>query len=240
MSLIVAAGTLGFASAYAQDTGPTDQIQTNPPPPAQVQEYENTAPQTNPPPEGYTAPEQTPPPPPPLPPNQEYTTPEQAQANPPANEEDNREHLYHAGEVSIDAFGAGMLHSFVNRSGSFSRRSTMWGGGAGANFFFTKYIGVGGEFMAVGSKYANTPIGNLTALGNVIFRYPIGKTGLAPYAFGGAGYQFSGINQFVGGGGFGLEFRPVKHIGLFVDAEWLAAHKTSGFGVGRAGIRFSF
>jgi hypothetical protein len=216
MSLVAVVGTLGCVSAYAQNSMNSDQTQPNPPPSAPPN-----------PPQESTPPNQP----------QEYTTPEQAQQTQPEN---GRWNLYHGCEFSVDAFGAGLLHSYEIRNGEFSRRNTRWGGGVGANFFLTKYFGVGGDFLAIASRNANTAIGNLTALGNVIFRYPIGETGLAPYAFGEMGCQFAGINQFVGGGGFGLEFRPIEHIGVFVDASWLAAGRTRGFGLGRAGIRLSF
>jgi hypothetical protein len=167
--------------------------------------------------------------------NPTYTTPEEAQTTPqPAP--DDRWHLYHPCELSVDGFGMASLHEYDFNNGVRARRDLRWGGGAGINFFFTKYIGVGGDAYAVSTHHSFVD----TTTGNLIFRVPIADTGIAPYIFGGAGYQFAGIDQLVGGGGLGVEFRLVQHFSLFVDARYLAAAKTADFGVGRAGVRISF
>jgi hypothetical protein len=168
---------------------------------------------------------------------QDYTTPEQAQTSPPPPQyQYDRWHLYHPYEFSIDGFGMGALHEYDFNNGVRARHDLRWGGGAGINFFFTKYIGVGGDAWAVDTHHSFVD----TTTGNLIVRFPIADTGLAPYIFGGAGYQFEGIDQLVGGGGVGLEFRMVPHFSIFVDARYLAAAKTDDFGVGRAGVRLSF
>lgn len=171
-----------------------------------------------------------------------YNAPEQTQTAPPDQDhwhhwyDEDREHMYHACELSVDVFGVGYLHSHDFNNGVNARHDLKFGGGAGVNFFFTKCIGIGGDFGATTFKhnFVNTVNGSL------IIRFPIGDTGIAPYVFGGAGYQFQGIDQIIGGGGAGVEFRLCPHFGVFVDARYFAAVKTEGFGEGRAGIRLSF
>jgi hypothetical protein len=166
-----------------------------------------------------------------------YNTPEQAQTSPPPNDHwEHYGHLYHGDEFSVDLFGVGTLHSSYFENGAEARHNLQFGGGAGANYFLTRHLGIGGDFFSLSFHRSFVD----TTTGNLIFRLPIADTGLAPYIFAGAGYQFQGIDQIVGGGGVGIEFRPCPHFGIFVDARYLAAVKTRDYGVGRAGIRLSF
>jgi hypothetical protein len=125
---------------------------------------------------------------------------------------------------------------YLNHPGGFVKKDVRWGGGAGVNYFFTKDLGIGGDFDVTSKA---SPIVDTTT-GNLIFRIPLEKLHLAPYIFGGAGYQFQRIDQFVGGGGVGVEFRLCDHIGVFCDGRYLAAKKSQGYGMGRLGLRVSF
>jgi hypothetical protein len=165
-----------------------------------------------------------------------YNAPEQAQTAPPKGDHWDHEHLYHAGEMSVDLYGVGLLHESDFDNGERARHDLSWGGGAGINFFFTRYIGIGGDADAITFHHSFVD----TTTGNLILRFPIDDTGLAPYIFGGAGYQFQGIDQVIGGGGIGLEMRILPHFSFFVDARYMAAQKTDDFGIGRAGVRLSF
>jgi hypothetical protein len=164
---------------------------------------------------------------------QAYSTSEPAQ---PASRDDDTD-LYHACEFSIDGSVIGALHEYDFNDGGLHRRNYRFGGDAGANFFFTKYIGIGGDAYALTT---HNPTFVDTSVGNLIFRIPIGNTGIAPYFFGGAGYEFEKVNQVVGGGGVGLEIRLVPHFSIFADARYLAAAKTADYGYARAGVRISF
>lgn len=170
---------------------------------------------------------------------QDYTAPETAQTAPPppSSEPYWRGDLYHPCELSLDGSFVGALHEYDFNNGGLHRKNYRFGGDVGANFFFTRYIGVGGDAMALAGYH---PSFVDTVMGDLILRMPIGNTGLAPYIFGGAGYEFERVDQLVGGGGVGLEFRPVPHFGFFVDARYLAAVKTADYGIGRAGVRISF
>jgi hypothetical protein len=165
---------------------------------------------------------------------QDYTTSEQAS---PERSSDSDLDLYHDCEFSIDGSAVGVLHSYDFNGNGLNRKNYRFGGDAGANVFFTKYIGIGGDAFALAG---NTVTFVDTVTGNLIFRVPIGNTGLAPYVFGGAGYQFEGIDQIVGGGGVGLELRLVQHFSIFADARYLAAVKKSDYGFARLGVRISF
>jgi hypothetical protein len=167
---------------------------------------------------------------------QNYNAPEQAQPAPSDDTWDHYGHLYHAGEASVDLFGVGLLHESDFHNGALARHNLRYGGGAGVNFFFTRFIGIGGDADSITFHHSFVD----TTTGNLIFRIPIPGTGLAPYIFGGAGYQFQGIDQIIGGGGAGLELRLVPHFSIFVDARYMAAVKTQDFGIGRAGVRLSF
>lgn len=170
---------------------------------------------------------------------QNYNAPEDAQTAPPDDDHWHHwdhEHLYHAGEMSLDMYGVGLLHESDFNDGARARHNLRYGGGAGVNFFFTRFIGIGADADAITFHHSFVD----TTTGNLIVRFPIPGTGLAPYMFGGVGYQFQGIDQIIGGGGFGLELRLVPHFSIFVDARYMAAVKTDDFGIGRAGVRLSF
>jgi hypothetical protein len=163
---------------------------------------------------------------------QSDSAPEQASATEPGEYGNG---LYHPCEFSIDGSVVGILHEYDFNGNGLHRKNYRFGGDAGANFFFTQYIGIGADAYAL-AQHAHSFVD--TATGNLIVRFPIGP--VAPYIFGGAGYQFEGVDQIVGGGGVGLEVRLVPHFGIFADARYLAAVKSPDYGLARAGVRLSF
>ncbi len=145
---------------------------------------------------------------------------------------------YTANEFSLDAFG-----SYTAGESKFShlfqtniRHNGNWGGGLGLNYFLTREIGIGGD--------VNMPAdgGNLvdSALGNLIVRLPSEKTGFAPYLFGGGGRGTDRVWQWLGDAGVGLEFRLNPITGVFTDARYVWADKTSDALLLRAGLRVVF
>jgi len=62
-----------------------------------------------------------------------------------------------------------------------------WGGGLDANFMFSRYLGIGVEGYGLA---ADDALGQ--ASGNLIFRYPIPGSRVAPYAYAGGGALFNG------------------------------------------------
>jgi hypothetical protein len=145
---------------------------------------------------------------------------------------------YHAQELSIDAFASGSLgKQYIDHiTGRVLRHDARFGAGVGANYFFTRYLGVGGDV------YSESTRGDFigSAEGNLIARLPIDAINLAPYVFGGAGHQFEQVQQTFGQAGLGVEWRVAPHIGFFVDARYVYADKTENYGVARGGMRLSF
>jgi len=145
---------------------------------------------------------------------------------------------YRDQEFNIDLFGSGALgaQTVENLNGDRFRHRALWGGGGGATFFFLKYLGVGGDFDA--DTHSGRFLDN--ASGNVYLRLPIYNTGLAPYIFGGGGYQFEDVRQGFGDGGVGLEYRFCRHVGIFGDGRWVLPEHTQDYAEVRAGVRISF
>ena len=146
--------------------------------------------------------------------------------------------LYREQEFSIDLFGSGSINNeTINHlSANDVQHHSMVGGGGGMNFFFTRYLGVGGEGEYERSNHHFLDSGS----GNLILRLPVANTGIAPYVFGGGGHQFDQIDQNFGQAGGGIEFRFTRNVGIFVDARYVFAVKTEDYGVGRFGLRLSF
>jgi hypothetical protein len=172
----------------------------------------------------------------------DQTTVVQTEPSPPAvvysNSYTDVNDFYRSHEFSIDVFAAGSLgeQTIDHISGDRVNRNGRLGLGAGANIFFTKYVGIGGD------AYSENTTGPFIDYGNgyLILRFPIPNTGIAPYAFGGGGYQWDPVSQPLAEGGGGVEFRFTPNTGIFVDARYVFADKTDNFGLGRVGFRFSF
>jgi len=112
-----------------------------------------------------------------------------------------------------------------------------WGGGVEADYFFTRYFGLGveGDWLA-----GHDAISSVS--GNLIGRYPFeyGTWAWAPYGFIGGGGQFDSQNAGYGQIGAGAEVRFKSHWGIFSDARWVAHDVFIDYALVRAGIRFNF
>jgi len=148
---------------------------------------------------------------------------------------------YTSQEVSLDLFG-----SYLNPEGKFtdlldtSVEHGFWGGGAGVNYFFTKYLGIGSDFN-ISSKPDDANLVDYV-VGNLYARLPLGNSGLAPYIFAGGGRAMSPIYQWTYGGGVGLEYRFNPTTGVFSDGRFLWGDKGTQYDemVIRAGVRLVF
>lgn len=146
--------------------------------------------------------------------------------------------LFHANELTLDAFGTvsagkSTLDAF---SVSHVKRDGRLGAGLGANYFFTRNFGIGGEAYTENTKHSFVDNAN----GHLMLRIPIDAIHLAPYGFGGGGYQFDPVAQWTLHAGAGLEVRIVRQFGLFADARFVWADKTANYGLARAGVRLGF
>jgi hypothetical protein len=175
--------------------------------------------------------------PPPPPPSQDQTTIVQTEPSTVVVTNET-EPMYRDQEFSIDAFGSLSLgEQFIDKiSSDRIRKNGRLGAGAGVNLFFAKNVGIGADAWSEDTR--GQFIDNVS--GSLIVRLPIGNSGLAPYVFGGGGYEFEPVDQAYGHFGAGLEIRFNPHVGIFVDARYIVPRKTDDFGLGRAGFRFSF
>ena len=148
---------------------------------------------------------------------------------------------YRPNKLSLDAFGTAAIGEYTiehlaNQSPNSVRKDTQFGVGADLNYFATRYIGIGTE--AYSQNTTGVFIDSATA--NLLLRAPLGESGLAPYIMGGGRHQFDDAKYWFGQAGGGLEYRFLKHLGLFVDARVVSPNKTKAYGVGRAGLNYSF
>ncbi len=159
-------------------------------------------------------------------------------------------------ELQLDAFGAYVDGNALDHAGPWQDHG--FGGGIGLNYFFSRYIGVGIEGTAIygrenrqhddrGNQLAepkHTPI--YSANGSVIFRLPIDRLCLAPYAYLGGGVSLDGDEWATGFAGIGVEYRIVpQKVGLFVDGRWTYYGDRYGNGdqnnfLAKVGVRLIF
>lgn len=150
-----------------------------------------------------------------------------------------REELYTANELSLDLGGSytagqrGIEHLFET---SIKGRRGRWGGDVGLNYFFTRELGVGVDINMPDDR------GNLidAISANFIARFPLGKSGVAPYVFGGGGRTTDQIWEWMGQAGLGVEFRLNHTVGIYTDARYQWPETASDSLLFRAGVRLNF
>jgi len=145
---------------------------------------------------------------------------------------------YTANEVSLDLFGSYFAgQRKIEDLFKTNIRHGFWGGGVGVNYFFCRYIGIGGDINIPDDHFGNF-VDNID--GNLTARLPIGNSGLAPYVFGGGGRQTDPLWEWTGHAGVGLEYRFNQVTGVFADARYMWVDKTPDEILMRAGVRFVF
>jgi hypothetical protein len=146
--------------------------------------------------------------------------------------------LFRANETSLDLFGTVSVGQEIINHISRHRveDNGRLGLGLGGNHFFTRNIGLGVDAYTENTQHSF--VDNSSA--NLIVRFPIDAIHLAPYVFGGAGYQFDPSGLWFGQAGGGLEVRFTKNLGIFTDARYVFTDGTRNFGVGRLGLRCAF
>jgi hypothetical protein len=133
-----------------------------------------------------------------------------------------QEDLFRAGEVNLIGFG-----NWVDK------QEDNWGGGVGFNYFFSKYIGLGGSTHW--ENFDGAFIDN--AAGEGYLRMPLQRLPLAPYGVGTGGYSWENEEWFYGVGG-GAEWRFTREFGIFSDIQWLWKESGDRDGLSvRVGIR---
>ncbi len=149
-----------------------------------------------------------------------------------------RADLYRANEFSLDVFGTASLGQYTieHPSGDRVRQNTEFGAGVGLNYFFTRYLGLGGDVYSENT----TGVFIDSASASLILRLPLGQSGFAPYVYGGGGYLFELGDVWFAQVGAGIEYRFTPHIGTFLDARMVWPDETKYYGVARLGVRFAF
>lgn len=152
---------------------------------------------------------------------------------------DESDYLFRANELSLDIFGTVSVgeHTLKHLSPNRVREDGELGLGVGLNYFFLRYVGIGAE--AYSTDVNHTFVEN--ASGNLIIRLPIEPAHIAPYVFGGGGYQWEPGEEWFAQFGGGLDVRVTHNWGLFADARYvIPEHGGNNYGIFRGGIRFAF
>ncbi len=169
-------------------------------------------------------------------------------SNPPAYPPENppppyqppvHQQLFQANELLLDLFGTASVNEQIleNISGQRVTRNGRLGAGGGLTYYMTRNVGIGGDVYTENTEHSF--INNSS--GNLYLRLPFDGVHLAPYIYGGGGYQWEPGEAWFGQFGAGLDIRVTHHWGLFLDARYvMPSRHEDNFGVGRAGIRLVF
>jgi len=146
--------------------------------------------------------------------------------------------LFRANEASLDLFGSVSVNqeTIDHISGERVKDDGRLGLGLGGNYFITRHLGLGADAYTENTQHSF--VDNTSA--SLIVRIPFDAIHLAPYVFGGAGYQFDPSGLWFAQLGGGLEVRIARHVGLFVDARYMFTDGTENVGLGRLGLRLPF
>ena len=169
-------------------------------------------------------------------------------------------------ESQIDSTTNEHIDIGAARHDRFLNRDNALGGGLDVKYFFNKYMGIGAEGFIVDSDFNEGGGG----LGTFTFRYPIGCSRFAPYAWAGGGVTAGGSHtvrffnesnkqngsepefradqrignkhaEAAGQVGAGLEIRITRHIGVMTDFAWnMLSGPDNNFGMARGGVTLSY
>jgi opacity protein-like surface antigen len=153
--------------------------------------------------------------------------------------DDNHEELFRARELSIDLFGGVAVgqETLENFSANEVEEDDELGAGIGANFFITRWLGIGAD--AYTENTAASVVDNTSV--SLILRLPLDEAHLAPYIFAGGGYQFDPDEEEFAQAGAGLEIRVTPNWGLFIDGRYrFYDGSDNDVGIARLGVRLAF
>ncbi|MGO8766643.1 MAG: hypothetical protein ACLQSR_16085 [Limisphaerales bacterium] len=159
--------------------------------------------------------------------------------SPPNNAPEAPAGIFQGNELQLDLFGTASVNEQIlkNISGQRITRNGRLGAGGGLTYYPIRYLGVGGDVYSENTRHRFIN----DSSGNLYLRLPFDAVHLAPYIYGGAGYQFEPGEAWFGQAGAGLDIRVTHHWGLFVDGRYvMPSRHEENFGMGRAGIRLVF
>ena len=133
-------------------------------------------------------------------------------------------------EFQLDVFG-----SYTDGRAN-NPHSDEFGGGIALNYFFIRNLGVGVD----GNFHEGDANGVWATSGRLIVRFPIDEICLAPYLFGGGGYEVNGDGFGTLHAGGGLEWRATEMIGLFGEGRYTWGEDDRNSSQARVGVRFVF
>ena len=133
-------------------------------------------------------------------------------------DKDRSDTLFKANEFSLDLFGTYLarernIEAFPNTS----IHHGQWGGGVGANYFWSRDVGIGADtsFQDGGRRFVDHVGGNL------FVRLPIEAIRLAPFVFAGGGRSCNPGYNWFGDAGVGVDFRLNPKLAIFGDARYI-------------------
>jgi hypothetical protein len=136
--------------------------------------------------------------------------------------------LYTCNELSLDVFG----YTASRDKGGGDHQA--WGPGAGVNYFFNEYLGIGAE------SYSDAFTLPYLLNGSAILRYPINRSPFAVYGFGGFGREWTHAPQWMEFLGAGGEYRFWRNTRAFLDLRGIFPHETDDNWLLRFGFRITF
>jgi hypothetical protein len=143
--------------------------------------------------------------------------------------------LFRDSELFFDAYGSYLNHRATDCS--CGGKSEGYGGGFAVGHYFGYYIGARLDVNFSSVEAAQTSIG-----GDILLRYPIPNTHLAPYAFVGGGIMGNDGNPGFFRAGGGLEWRFTSHFSIFGEGSyaWVYEDDNSNNTLVKVGVRLIY
>ena len=133
-------------------------------------------------------------------------------------------------ELQLDIFG-----SYTDDVSNNPHRDG-FGGGVALNYFFVRNFGIGAD----GNVYDGGANGVWDVTGRLIVRFPIDSACIAPYIFGGGGWEANAENFGTVHAGGGLEWRATHTIGIFGEGRYTWGEDDRNSSQARVGVRIVF
>ncbi|HTS18597.1 MAG TPA: hypothetical protein VMP11_13570 [Verrucomicrobiae bacterium] len=140
------------------------------------------------------------------------------------------EDLFPGNQLNLDLFG-----TYASRD-RFGMSTSHGGGGAGIDYFFTRYVGIGAD------SYVEEWKAPYRVNGSAILRLPLPEplSRLAIYGLGGGGREFKYVPQYTWHGGGGVEWKLSRNVGVFGDIRAVLPDRTGNYTLIRAGVSVGF